>query len=421
MDTARRSGSDPAAVRANQRNALIAGFLGWTLDAFDFFVLTFVLAQVAHDFGRSVPAIALTVAASLWTRPIGAIIFGLMADRWGRRRPLMINILFYSAIAFLCGLAPNYTVFFVLRLLYGIGMGGEWGVGASLVMETVPVRCRGVLSGLLQMGYTCGYFLAAIVYSVVFPLWGWRAMFFVGGLPALLTLFVRAKVKETDAWHEARTDWPTYRRAIRQNLRLFAYLVGMMTIMAFVSHGTQDMYPTFLQRERHFSPELTAVITMISMTGAIVGGLLFGLYSDRTGRRRAMITALLLACAVVPLWVLAPSTTIIVLGAFLMQFMVQGAWGIVPAHINELAPNQLRGFFPGLAYQLGILFASSIVYIEALLGEHFSYSHTMGLLAATVTVLGALIVGLGPEAKGVLFTSAPCAGTAAGPVRETPR
>ena len=411
MDTA-RSGGDPAAVRANQRNALIAGFLGWTLDAFDFFVLTFVVAQVAHDFDKSVPAIALTIAASLWTRPIGAIIFGLMADRWGRRRPLMINIVFYSAIAFLCGLAPNYTVFFVLRLLYGIGMGGEWGVGASLVMETVPVRWRGVLSGLLQMGYTCGYFLAAIVYYLVFPVWGWRAMFFIGGLPALLTLFVRAKVKETDAWHESRTDWPTYRRAIRQNLRLFAYLVGMMTIMAFVSHGTQDMYPTFLQRERHFSPELTAGITMISMTGAIFGGLLFGLYSDRKGRRRAMVTALLLACAVVPLWVLAPSTGVIVLGAFLMQFMVQGAWGIVPAHINELAPNALRGFFPGLAYQLGILFASSIVYVEAVLGEHFSYSETMGLLAAAVTVLAALVVSLGPEAKGVVFgkaTSAPSA------------
>jgi SHS family lactate transporter-like MFS transporter len=405
MDTA-RSGGDFVALRTDQRNALIAGFLGWTLDAFDFFVLTFVVAQVAHDFGRSVPAIALTVAASLWTRPIGAIVFGLMADRWGRRRPLMINILFYSAIAFLCGLAPNYTVFFVLRLLYGIGMGGEWGVGASLVMESVPVRWRGLLSGLLQMGYTCGYFLAAVVYSLVFPAWGWRAMFFVGGLPALLTLFVRARVKETDAWHESRTDWPTYGRAIRQNLRLFAYLVGMMTIMAFVSHGTQDMYPTFLQRERHLSPELTAGITMISMTGAIVGGLLFGFYSDRTGRRRAMVTALLLASAVVPLWVLAPSTAVIVLGAFLMQFMVQGAWGVIPAHINELSPGALRGFFPGFAYQLGVLLASGITYLEAVLGEHFTYAQAMGLLAAGVLLVAAVVIGLGPEAKGVSFRKA---------------
>ncbi len=401
------SAPNPASERANQRNVLIAGFLGWTLDAFDFFVLTFVVAQVAHDFGVSVPAIALTIAASLWTRPIGAIIFGLMADRWGRRTPLMLNILYYSAIAFLCGFAPTYTVFFGLRLLYGIGMGGEWGVGASLVMETVPVRWRGLLSGLLQMGYTCGYFLAALVYYLVFPHWGWRAMFFVGGAPALLTLFVRAKVKETDAWRESRTDWPTYRRAIASNLRLFGYLVVLMTIMAFVSHGTQDMYPTFLQRQRHLAPQAAAVVTMISMTGAVFGGLIFGYYSDRRGRRRAMVTALLLACAVVPLWVLAPSTAVIVLGAFLMQFMVQGAWGIIPAHINELSPNQLRGFFPGLAYQMGILFASSITYIEAVLGEHFSYGQSMGLLAAAVTVIAAVVVAAGPEAKGVAFGKRP--------------
>jgi len=403
MDIATGTARPDASARSDQRNALIAGFLGWTLDAFDFFVLTFVVSQVARDFGVSVVAVALTIAASLWTRPIGAIIFGLMADRWGRRLPLMINILYYSAIAFLCAFAPNYTVFFALRLLYGIGMGGEWGVGASLVMESVPVRWRGLVSGFLQMGYTCGYFLAALVYALVFPHWGWRGMFIVGGLPALLTLFVRARVKETAAWHESRTDWATYRKAMAGSLRLFGYLVVLMTAMAFVSHGTQDMYPTFLQRQRQFGPQLTAGITMISMTGAIFGGMLFGYYSDRRGRRRAMITALLLACAVVPLWVFAPTTALVAVGAFLMQFMVQGAWGIIPAHINELAPNQLRGFFPGLAYQMGIVFASSITYIEAVLGEHFSYALSMGMLAALVTIAAAVVVSLGPEAKGVAF------------------
>jgi SHS family lactate transporter-like MFS transporter len=399
-------GSELAAERANQRNALIAGFLGWTLDAFDFFVLTFVVAQVAHDFGRSVPTVVLTIAASLWTRPLGAIIFGLMADRWGRRLPLMINIVYYSLIACLCGFAPNYTTFFVLRLLYGIGMGGEWGVGASLVMESVPVRWRGLFSGLLQMGYTCGYFVAALVYYLVFPLWGWRAMFFVGGLPALLTLFVRARVKETAAWHESRTDWPTYRRAIFKNLKAFGYLVALMTIMAFVSHGTQDMYPTFLQRGRHFSPQTAAVITMISMVGAVIGGLVFGYLSDRHGRRRVMVTALLLAAGVVPLWMLAPNMPLVILGGFLMQFMVQGAWGIIPAHINELSPGQLRGFFPGFAYQLGILVASSITYVEAVLGEHFSYAQSMGVLALAVLLIGCIVVALGPEAKGIAFRTA---------------
>jgi SHS family lactate transporter-like MFS transporter len=407
MDTLPQWSAIRAHERAAQRNALIAGFLGWTFDAFDFFVLTFVVAQVAHDFGVSVPAVALTISASLWTRPIGAIVFGLMADRWGRRLLLMINIFFYSTVAFLCGLAPNYLVFFGLRLVYGIGMGGNWGVGASLVMESVPVRLRGLLSGFLQMGYTCGYFLAAVVYYLVFPRWGWRIMFFVGGVPSLLALFVFAKVKETAAWKESRTDWPTYRSAIGASLRLLAYLVVLMTAMAFVSHGTQDMYPTFLQRQRHLSPQATAVITMISMMGAIVGGLAFGHFSDRCGRRRTMVAALLLACAVVPLWVLAPSTVLIVLGAFLMQSMVQGAWGIIPAHINELAPNQLRGFFPGLAYQLGILLASSITYVEAVVGERFTYGQAMAIVVAALTVTAAVVVSLGPEAKGVAFGNGP--------------
>ncbi len=392
--------------RANQRNALLAGFLGWTLDAFDFFVLTFVLAAVAKDFNRSIPAIAFTLTASLMTRPIGAFIFGLMADRYGRRLPLMLDIVFYSVVEFASGLAPNYGTFLVLRLLYGIGMGGEWGVGASLAMESVPARWRGVLSGLLQEGYACGFLLAAIVYSLVFPVWGWRVMFFIGGAPALLSLFVRAKVKETEAWRRSRTDWTTYRRAIATHFPLFAYLVLLMAMMNFISHGTQDLYPTFLQQQRHFSPRLTAWITIVSMVGAIAGGLIFGLLSDRIGRRRAMVTAVLFGAALVPLWVLVPWVPAVALGAFLMQFMVQGAWGVIPAHINELSPDQLRGFFPGFAYQLGVLIASSIGYIEAVLAQHFSYSFSMGLLAAAVLLVGAIVIAAGPEARGVTFGGA---------------
>ena len=403
-----------AVERANQRNALVAGFLGWTLDAFDFFILTFVLADVARDFGlyradaagHMVPdtaAIALTLTASLMTRPIGAFLFGLMADRYGRRLPLMLDIVFYSIIEFMSGLAPSYTVFFILRLLYGVGMGGEWGVGASLTMESVPARWRGLLSGLLQEGYACGNLLASLVYFTVFPAWGWRAMFFIGGLPALLSLFVRAKVKETEAWRRSRTDWASYRREVARHFPLFAYLVLLMAMMNFISHGTQDLYPTFLKQQRGFGVHLTAWITALSMVGAIAGGLVFGLLSDRIGRRRAMVMAVLLALVLVPLWVLAPAIALVALGAFLMQFMVQGAWGVIPAHINELSPDQLRGFFPGFAYQLGVLIASSIVYVEALLAQHFSYSFSMGILAAAVLLIGAVVIGAGPEAHGIAF------------------
>jgi MFS transporter, SHS family, lactate transporter len=391
------------ADRANQRNALIAGFLGWTLDAFDFFVLTYVLNDVARDFHRTRPDIALTLTASLAMRPLGAIIFGLLADRYGRRLPLMLDIVFYSVIEVLSGFAPSYRVFMILRLLYGIGMGGEWGVGASLTLESVPARWRGILSGLLQEGYALGNILAAVAYFTIFPRFGWRALFFVGGLPALLSLFIRAKVKESEAWRSTRTDWSTYWSVVRRNSRRFLYLVLLMTMMNFMSHGTQDLYPTFLSKQRGYDPHATAIISIIAMIGAICGGLLFGAYSDRKGRRRAMITATLLGLAAIPLWILSPTTALLIAGGFTMQFMVQGAWGVIPAHINELSPGQLRGFFPGLAYQIGVLCASSISYIEPVLGERFSYTQSMGLLAAAVLSLAALVVFLGPEAKGVPF------------------
>ena len=393
--------------RANQRNAVLAGFLGWTLDAFDFFILVFVLLPVAQDFGRSIPAVALTITASLAMRPVGAFVFGLLADRYGRRRLLISNILFYSIIEVLSGLAPSYGVFLGLRLLYGVGMGGEWGVGASLALESVPARWRGLLSGMLQEGYALGYLLAAIAYAVIFPHVGWRVMFFVGGLPGLLSLFVIVKVRETEAWRQSRTDWTTYRRAIFANWKLFLYLVALMAMMNFISHGTQDMYPTFLRVQRHFSVHATSGITIVSMVGAIAGGLFFGLSSDRFGRKRSMVTAVLLAVLAIPLWVLGSTMALIVVGAFLMQFMTQGAWGVIPAHLNELSPGQLRGFFPGFAYQLGVLIASSVGYLEAVLAQHFSYSQSMGWLAAGLLLICAAVIASGPEARGVSFLREP--------------
>lgn len=394
----------PAAERANQRNAVIACFLGWTLDAFDFFILTFLLAPIGKDFHKSIPEMALAILASLATRPIGAFAFGLLADRYGRRLPLMLDILFYSAIEVASGFAPSYSVFIVLRLLYGIGMGGEWGVGASLAMESVPAKWRGILSGVLQEGYAFGYLLAAVAYWLVFPHFGWRAMFFIGGAPALLTLFIRSKVNESAAWAaSARTDWGAYFRSIFRNWKRFAYLVLLMAMMNFISHGTQDLYPTFLQSQRGYSPRTTALITVLSMIGAIAGGILVGLYSDRRGRRRAMIGAAIFAVALIPLWIAAPNFPLILLGAFLMQFMVQGAWGVIPAHINELSPDTLRGFFPGLAYQLGVLFAASSAYLEATMGKRMSYGHAMGIFAAIALIAGAVVIALGPEAQGIAF------------------
>jgi MFS transporter, SHS family, lactate transporter len=393
----------PAISRANARNAVAAGFLGWTFDAFDFFVLVFVLPAVAKEFGKSIPAMALTTTATLATRPVGAFFFGLLADRYGRRPVLMANIAFYSLMEVLSGLATDYSTFLVLRLLYGVGMGGNWGVGASLVLESVPPKWRGVASGFLQQGYAVGYLLAAGALYTVFPRYGWRAMFFVGVIPAIVTLFICTKVQESEAWHQARTNWSTYRNAIFGNLKLFFYLVLLMSMMNFMSHGTQDMYPTYLQRQLHYNTSSTALVSAISMVGAIFGGLIIGNFSDRFGRRRSMVVAALLAVCSIPLWVFAPSMPLVMVGAFIMQFMVQGAWGVIPAHINELSPPQVRGFFPGFAYQIGVLIASSVAYIEALLGEHFTYATAMATLAAGVFLLGAVVIWAGPEAKGVSF------------------
>jgi SHS family lactate transporter-like MFS transporter len=386
------------------RYAVAAGFLGWTIDAFDFFVLVFTVSAISTEFGRDIPSIALTITASLLTRPVGAFVFGLLADRYGRRPVLMANIVFYSLMEALSGLAPTYGVFFMMRLLYGIGMGGNWGVGASLALESVPPEKRGLVSGFLQEGYATGNLLAALAYYTIFPHWGWRAMFFVGTIPALLTLFICMRVTETEAWHQARTDWASYRLAVFKNWKLFFYLVALMTMMTFISHGTQDMYPTFLQRQRLLNVNTTALVTAISMVGAIVGGLLFGHFSERTGRRRAMVRAVSFAVLVIPLWIWAPNTPLLMLGAFVMQMMVQGAWGVVPVHINELSPNQLRGFFPGLAYQIGAVISSTVGYIEARLGEHFSYAASMGGLSAALLLIGAIVIWIGPEDKGVSFT-----------------
>jgi Arabinose efflux permease len=395
----------PQVSSANdQRAALTAGFLGWTLDAFDFFLVIFCLTAIGREFGKSDAEVALSISVTLAFRPLGAFLFGLIADRYGRRLPLMLDLVFYSLVEVLTGFAPNYAVFLVLRALFGIGMGGEWGVGAALVMEKAPPRLRGLLSGFLQQGYALGYLLAAIAYLLVFPRWGWRPLFFLGGLPALLALFVRAKVKESEVWEKSkRSSWRLLGRSIAGQWKLFLYMTLLMTTMNLASHGTQDMYPTFLQRQWGFSPAHRSIVTAISMVGAIIGGTLAGLLSDRLGRRKLIVSSLTFAVIVIPIWAYAPSEGVLVAGAFLMQFFVQGAWGVIPAHLNELAPNEIRGFLPGFSYQCGVLLASSVAYLEALFAQHASYAAAMALTAAAVFLMAIAATLAGPERRGIQF------------------
>jgi MFS transporter, SHS family, lactate transporter len=388
----------------DQRAALLAGFLGWTLDAFDYFLVVFCLTAIGREFHKSDAEVALSITVTLAFRPVGAFIFGLLADKYGRRLPLMIDLVFYSLVEVLTGLAPNYSTFLLLRALFGIGMGGEWGVGAALALEKASPKWRGVLSGLLQQGYALGYLLAALAFFFLFNHWGWRPLFFLGGLPAVLALFVRMRVKESAVWEKTRTKtWSQLGRGITAHWKLFLYLTVLMTMMNLSSHGTQDMYPTFLQRQWGYSPTQRSMMTAISMVGALFGGVIVGLLSDRFGRRKSMIGALVFAIVVIPLWAYAPSTALLITGAFLIQFFVQGAWGVIPAHLTELSPDEIRGFLPGFSYQCGVLLASSVAYIEAVFAGHVRYQTAMALVAVTVFTGAILVSAFGPERRGVTF------------------
>ena len=402
--------SAPRTATTDHRHAIAASFLGWTLDAFDYFLVVMALTAIAKDFGRPDKDIAYSLTLTLAFRPVGAFIFGLLADRYGRRLPLMIDLVFYAVVEVATGFAQDFRTFLILRALFGIGMGGEWGVGASLAMEKAPAARRGILSGLLQEGYACGYLLAALAYFVIFPRWGWRPLFFIGGLPALLALYVRVGVKESEVWERTKHEsWGQLGRAIVSHWKIFLYLVVLMTMMNFISHGTQDMYPTFLQRDWGFTPQNRAALTAFSMVGAITGGIVFGHISDRIGRRKAIVIALVLAILAIPIWAHAPGIAVLVAGAFVMQFMVQGAWGVIPAHITELSPDSVRGFLPGFAYQVGVMLASYVTYIEAVFAERTTYANSMALTAATVFAGGAIAAWFGRERRGTIFGGEPVA------------
>ena len=385
-------------------HAVGAGFLGWTLDAFDFFVVIFLLDTLAEHFRVPKADIVLSLTATLAMRPFGALLFGMLADRYGRRRPLMANVLFFATIEFLCGFAPNFTVFFVLRMLFGIGMGGEWGVGASLVMDHAPVRWRGLLSGILQSGYSIGYLLAALAARLVLPNWGWRAMFWVGGVPALLALYIRTKVPESEVWKQHRLtrtiDGP---RIAWEHRGLSLYLIGLMFLMNCLSHGTQDLYPDFLKNGHGVAPNTVAYVAMFYNVGAVVGAVIFGMLSERIGRRYSMLAALAVALAVIPAWAFGGTLAVLAVGAFLMQMGVQGAWGIIPVHLNELSPDAVRGLLPGFTYQVGILFAALTPKVEFSLRDHFGYAWALTAFELVVIAALSLMLIFGTEKHGRSF------------------
>ncbi|MEP6602776.1 MAG: MFS transporter [Spartobacteria bacterium] len=397
-----------------QRNTFLACFLGWALDAFDFFLLTFVLVPIAREFGRTIPQVAFAITLTLLMRPLGAFIFGLLGDKFGRRIPLMIDIVFYSVMELLTAFAPNFTVFLILRALFGVGMGGEWGLGASLAMESLPTEARGLFSGILQQGYAVGYLLAALVYWIAFPIFGWRGLFIAGALPALLVIYIRARVPESAVWQRQRSQPERTPLGIgpflKQHGALFIYAAVLMTAFNYMSHGTQDLYATFLEKQRGFGVSQKSMISIVYALGAICGGTTIGFLSQKWGRRRSIMSSAACGMLLIPLWIFSPGTTLLVIGGFLIQFMVQGAWGVVPVHLNELSPGRFRGTFPGIAYQFGNCAAAYAAQQQAWLAERFrtadgnpNYALTMAAVEAVVFAAVIILAAVGPEARGKEF------------------
>ncbi len=375
-----------------QKHVVAASYLGWTLDAFDFFLLVFVIKDVAGEFGTVISSVTLAVTLTLALRPVGAFIFGRLADRFGRRPILMLDVLLYSALGFATAFAPNLTVFLIIRALFGVAMGGEWGIGASLTMETVKPEARGFVSGLLQSGYPSGYLIASVAYGLLYTHIGWRGLFMVGIAPALLILYIRRNVPESPAWNRDRASAATIVSILAKHWKIALYAIVLMTAFNFFSHGTQDLYPTFLQKQHHFDHLTVSTIAVLYNIGAILGGLSFGSFSQGFGRRRTMIVAALLAIPAVWLWAYSETAVLLGVGAFLVQFFVQGAWGVVPAHLNELSPADARGTFPGTVYQLGNFIASYNAVLQARIAESHGNDYRPAL--AGVAVVAALAVAL---------------------------
>jgi MFS transporter, SHS family, lactate transporter len=403
----------------DQRNAFTAALLGWTMDAFDYFIVVLVYADIAADFDVSKERVAFLTTATLLMRPVGAFIFGLWADRVGRRIPLIVDVCFYSVVGFLCAFAPNLSVLVFLRFLYGIGMGGEWGLGAALAMEKIPVARRGFFSGMLQEGYSLGYLLAAASYLLLTDAFGlsWRWLFALSIIPALIALLIRTRVEESEVWKAAREEMKVNRTSFKDVfldatiLRRFVYLIVLMTAFNWMSHGTQDVYPTFLKATEDGGAALAEhtalVIAIIYNVGAIIGGLVFGTLSERFGRRYTIAFCAVMGLPIVPLFAYSSSAAFLCLGAFLMQLFVQGAWGVIPAHLTEMSPDAIRGFYPGVTYQLGNVFAALNLPLQEHLATSHGYPFALAVTVIPVLCVVALVTLVGKEAKGVEFGKQP--------------
>lgn len=389
----------------DQKHIVVAGFLGWVLDAFDFFLLVFLLERIAEVFHVTVGYVAWAITLTLAMRPFGAILLGSVADRFGRKPAMILNVAAYSVLSLMSGLSPNITVLLILRALFGIVMGGEWGISAAFIIESVPTEARGFVSGLLQAGYPIGYLLASVAYGVFYDMIGWRGVLMLGFLPALLTVYIRYRLPESAVWKSLHVKTaPNYKELIQKQWKLIFYCIFLMTAFNFLSHGSQDLYPTFLEIQNGFHVHTVSMIAIIYNIGAIIGGVSFGMLSERLGRRRTITLAILLTLPVIPFWAFSHTAFGFAVGAFFMQMAIQGAWGVIPAYLNELAPHEARATFSGFVYQMGNFLASSNATLQIVIANYYggNYAYAMTFVVTLAVLSIAFIIWtFGFERRGV--------------------
>ncbi|GLB38825.1 putative MFS general substrate transporter [Lyophyllum shimeji] len=411
-----------------------SGWLAWTCDAIDFFAVSLSVSRLQVQFNKKTNDITTAITLTLLFRTVGAIIFGVLSDRFGRKWPLVGNLALISLLQLGGGFVQTFRQFLALRSLFGIGMGGIWGLAASTALENLPVEARGLASGVLQQGYAVGYLLAACINLRLVPETKetWRSLFwtaagismFAAGVRALLPeseVFLKAKAiekaKGTDTSKKTKIFIKETGEMLKRHWLLCIYAVLLMTGFNFLSHGSQDLYPTYLQTSKNFSPHNATVATIIGNCGAIAGGAFAGYISQYIGRRLTIVIFVLWIGAFIPLWILPSSFGPLSAGAFFIQFGVQGAWGVIPIQLAEMSPPAFRATFPGVAYQLGNMVSSAASQIEAKGGENLKttiikggkptvvadYATVQGILIGVVAAFVIFITIIGPEKHGSHF------------------
>lgn len=404
-------------VTADQWKTLGGAWAGWVLDAFDFTILLLVLADIGKSFGVSLVAMGTVVTGTLFCRLFGGLLFGTWADRAGRLLPLMVSVASFSFFSLLTALSPNFAVFFAIRLLFGIGMGGEWASGTPLAMENWPREHRGMASGILQGGWPVGYLLATLVYFVVFPIWGWRALFVVGAFPALLVLFIRRKMPESPVYLQRQERLRQRTEGIGDRfslVRLFQPDLLRTTLHAFIVMGAMmfayysltTFWPTFLTSALHLGVAGKTLFLVCLNASSLIGYWGAGWLSERFGRRPTLVGYAMLAVVSLPLYSLVPGAWAVFVGGLLIGALGVGLWGVIPAYLSERFPTSARAAGSGTAYHVGAAigsFAATAVALIDAAGASLGQAIALGGAIALAAV--AISVALGPEPKGREFAA----------------